>query len=197
MNKKSEFEEIAELLAKFPGINLRSAKNLIIYLLDNEYQLKQFLSSLKKIDQGLARCSICGNIDFCLPCNICMDSSRDKKRIVIVSGVSELWSIEKSGIFQGHYHVLGTTLSINNDSSLSSLRMEQLKNRCIENAVEEVIVACDSNIEGQATAHYIKEYLGNDKILITKPASGIPVGSEIQNMDEGTITAAFNLRQKL
>ena len=195
MTDKDTIEEIIESFKKLPGINARSAKNLVLYLLNNNYQLKNLIKLLHTVESKVSYCKICGNLDLSCPCYICSDQSRDNKKIAVVSSISELWAIEKSCSFKGKYHVLGTNLSIVNDSSLESLRLNELKERCVNDAVEEVIITCNYDLEGQATAQYIKEYLSECNLLITKPATGIPIGSEIHNMDESTITAALISRK--
>ena len=191
----SSLEELTNILSKLPGLGPRSARRLVFYLLKNKKNLILEISkSLIEVNNNLVLCEICGNIDQKNPCNICCDELRNKKKICIVEEVSDLWAIEKSESFKGLYHVLGGVLSAIDGIGPDELNIENLNSRLKDLNVEEVILATNATTEGQITAQYIAEMLKNKEILITRLAQGLPLGSELDYIDEGTLSTAIKAR---
>jgi recombination protein RecR len=196
MTKVNEIEQLVYLFSKLPGLGQRSARRIILHLLqDKDIRLRGLIEGLNNASNKIVKCLTCGNIDSNETCYICASEKRDKTIITIVETVAELWAIERSGIFNGNYHVLGSALSAAARRTPSELRLAELLTRCSENNVEEIIIATNATLEGHTTAYFITEYFKDSKIKISKLASGIPMGGELDYLDEGTLTAAINLRQ--
>lgn len=196
MNKNNEIEQLTYLISKLPGLGQRSARRIVLHLLqDSEARIRSLIDALSLVHQNITSCYICGNITNSSPCDICSDHSRSKNIIAIVESVADLWAIERSNIFKGHYHILGGTLSAVRGISPELLKLPELLRRCHENEVEEVIIATNATIEGQTTAFFITEYLKGLNIHISRIASGVPIGGELDYLDDGTLSAAFSLRQ--
>jgi recombination protein RecR len=195
-NKNSEIEKLIYLFSKLPGLGQRSARRIVLHLLqDPDVRLKGLIEILQNTADKIVHCGICGNLDETSPCHICADQSRMKDVIAIVETVSDLWAMERSGIYKGQYHVLGGTLNAARGTSPDSLRLPMLLKRCLENEIGEIIIATNATVEGQTTAFFITEYLKEYKFTISRLASGIPVGGELDYLDEGTLSAALALRQ--
>jgi recombination protein RecR len=193
---KNPIEELIYLFSKLPGLGQRSSRRIVLHLLqDKEIRLKSLLESLQKTAGAINKCEICSNIDLKHICNICASSLRDDKTIAIVETVAELWALERSGNFKGKYHVLGSALSAGNNQNPIELRLPELLERCKMDNVSEIIIATNSTMPGQTTAYFITEYFKNSGVKISRLASGIPIGGELEYLDEGTLTAALNLRQ--
>ncbi len=191
----SSLDELTNILSKLPGLGPRSARRLVFYLLKNKKNLiKKISSSLIEINENLVLCEICGNIDHNNPCKICSDNSRTKKKICIVEEVSDMWAIEKSESFKGVYHVLGGVLSAIDGIGPDELNLVNLNQRCKELEIEEIILATNATSEGQITAQYIAEMFNNQNILITRLAQGLPLGSELDYIDEATLSTAIKAR---
>jgi recombination protein RecR len=196
MKTVNEIEQLIYLFSKLPGLGQRSARRIILHLLqDKDIRLKSLIEGLTQASHKILKCNVCGNIDSSDVCAICVSEKRDKSVIAIVETVAELWAIERSGIFSGHYHVLGSPLSASARQTPSELRLPELLARCSDNSVEEIIIATNATLEGQTTAYFITEYFKDSKIRISRLASGIPIGGELDYLDEGTLSAAINLRQ--
>ena len=194
--KKNPVEKLVYLLSKLPGLGPRSARRLCLYLLqDKETRVKLLINALQETFDNTKECEICSNIDSETPCNICTNEARDKAIIAVVETVAESWAIERSGIFKGKYHILGGTLSSTSKSSPEELGLDRLKDRITQDKIEEVIIATNATLEGQTTAFFIMDYLQEFDIKISRLASGIPVGGELDYLDEGTLTAAIASRQ--
>lgn len=198
---ENDLDRLIAYIAKLPGIGKRSAKRTALHLLKHKDSLMLPLSnSLRETAENIVNCSSCGNYDVTSPCSICMDEKRDHKTICVVEDVSDLWAMERGGIYKGLYHILGGVLSAIDGVSPEDLKIDILKSRVMEEDISEVILATNATIEGQTTAHYISNTLGeleNKKIKITRIAHGIPLGGELDFMDEGTISTALQARKEV
>ncbi|WP_341747653.1 MULTISPECIES: recombination mediator RecR [unclassified Candidatus Tisiphia] len=196
MNKLNEIDQLIYLFSKLPSLGQRSARRIVLHLLqEKDVRLKGLISALSYVDNNVVKCDICGNIDSHHICRVCSSDDRNKSIIAIVETVTELWAIERSGIFNGYYHVLGHNLSTANSHNSKALRLPELLARCQENNINEIIIATNSTLEGQTTAYFITEYFKDYTIKISRLASGIPIGGELDYLDEGTLSAAITLRQ--
>lgn len=196
MQQENDINKLIYLFSKLPGLGQRSARRIVLHLLqDPETRLGSLIESLKNTADNITVCNICGNLDISSPCNICRNNSRSQDVIAIVETVADLWAMERAGIFNGLYHVLGGALSSVRGISPESLRLGQLLQRCINNDIQELIIATNATIDGQTTAYFITEYFKDYKFHISRLASGIPIGGELDYLDEGTLSAAFSLRQ--
>jgi recombination protein RecR len=198
MRKNNEIERLISLFAKLPGLGQRSARRIVLHLLQEpELRLRGLAESLLSACDRICMCDICGNLDTLSICSICSDEVRDHGVIAVVETVSDLWAMERSNTFRGKYHILGGSLSASRGVAPDFLRLPQLAQRCTDHSVKEVIIATNATIEGQTTAFYIMEYLKKqiDGLYISRLASGIPIGGELDYMDDGTLSAALNLRQ--
>ncbi len=196
IHQSNEIDQLIYLFSKLPGLGQRSARRIVLHLLqEKDIRLKSLISALTFVDQKVLKCSICGNIDSNHICRICLSSNRNNSIIAIVDTVVELWAIERSGIFNGHYHVLGNNLSVANRQNPKILRLPELLTRCQNNNIKEIIIATNATLEGQTIAYFIAEYFKNSAIKMSRLASGIPIGGELDYLDEGTLSAAITLRQ--
>lgn len=195
-SNNNEIDQLIYLFSKLPGLGNRSARRIVLYLLqDKDVRLKTLINNLIEIDKKIVKCEICSNIDTENICHICSSEYRDKSVIAIVETVAELWAMERSGNFKGLYHVLGHNLSAASRQNPSIFRLPELLDRCFKENIQEVIIATNSTLEGQTTAYFITEYLKEHPAKISRLASGIPIGGELDYLDEGTLSAAINLRQ--
>lgn len=196
MNKLNEIDQLIFIFSKLPGLGQRSARRIVLHLLqEKDIRLKSLITVLSSVDKNVVKCESCGNIDSYKICRICSSDNRNNSIIAIVETVTELWAIERSGTFNGHYHVLGNNLSSNNRQNPTALGLPELLNRCKNKNITEVIIATNSTLEGQTTAYFITEYFKDYPIKISRLASGIPIGGELDYLDEGTLSAAISLRQ--
>lgn len=196
MDKLNEIDQLIFIFSKLPGLGQRSARRIVLHLLqEKDIRLKSLITVLANVDQNVVKCDICGNIDSDRICRICASNNRNDSIIAIVETVTELWAIERSGTFKGHYHVLGSNLSPNNRQNPIALGLPELINRCKTKNITEIIIATNSTLEGQTTAYFITEYFKDYPIKISRLASGIPIGGELDYLDEGTLSAAISLRQ--
>ena len=192
---QTEIDNLIELLARLPGIGPRSARRLALSMLKKPDSLMRPLAkSLLSTADSIVKCSICGNLDTSSPCNICLDESRDKSTIIVVEEVADLWALERASVHKGLYHVLGGTLSAIDGISPDDIGISSLVQRALKEETKEVILAMNATIDGQTTAHYIEDTIKNGKIKITKLAQGLPVGGEIEQLDDGTLFSAFKNR---
>jgi len=196
MNSENEIDKLIYLFSKLPGLGNRSARRVVLHLLhDPTIRLRSLISLLQDVENKIVKCEICGNLDSCSPCNICTDNNRMKNVIAIVETVADLWAMERSDVYKGYYHVLGGSLNAARGMSPELLRLPALLKRCMDLQVEEIIIATNATVEGQTTAFFITEYLKDYNVHISRLASGIPIGGELDYLDEGTLSAAFRLRQ--
>ncbi len=192
----TEIERLIQLLARLPGLGPRSARRAALHLIKNrEKLLDPLTSALDVARQRVVTCSTCGNIDTVDPCTLCRDERRDKGLIVVVEDVGDLWALERSGAHSGLYHVLGGTLSAIEGVRPEDLSIEALIDRCAQGGVREVVLAVNATVDGQTTAHYITERLKGIDIAVSRLAHGVPVGGELDYLDEGTLVAAIKSRR--
>jgi recombination protein RecR len=190
-----EIEKLIQLLAKVPGLGPRSARRAALHLVKKKEQLLGPLADAMGDAYAKVRiCSCCGNVDTSDPCSVCTDDRRDNSVIIVVEDVSDLWALERAGAMNTAYHVLGGTLSPLDGIGPDDLNIKGLIERVGKGGVREVIVAVNATVEGQTTAHYITDQLGGLDIKITRLAHGVPVGGELDYLDEGTLTAALRAR---
>ena len=191
----SEIERLIQLLSKLPGLGPRSARRAALALLKKRDTLLEPLAdSLREAADAILSCEVCGNLDTQSPCAICSDPRRDSHLLCVVEDVADLWALERAGVFRGRYHVLGGALSALDGITPERLNVTQLLERVKRN-VDEVILAMNATVEGQTTAHYLMDLLGDMKV--TRLAHGVPVGGELDYLDEGTLSAAFKARRAL
>ncbi len=196
MNKQKQIDQLIYLFSRLPGLGRRSAMRIVLHLLsDKETRLETLIKSLNLTSNSIKTCQICGNLDNQDICYICSDPLRDSSLIAIVENVADLWAIERCKAFNGKYHVVGTNLSAISGNSPELLKLSKLKNRISNNDIVEIIIALSSTLDGQTTSFYISEYFKDYKVKFSKLASGIPIGGELDYLDEGTLNAALSLRQ--
>jgi recombination protein RecR len=192
----TEIERVIQLLSKLPGLGPRSARRAALHLLKRREALLQPLAAaLAEAADRVRPCGICGNLDTADPCAICRDPKRDTTVICVVEDVADLWAIERTLAFAGRYHVLGGTLSALDGIGPEELNVESLLRRAGE--TQEVIIALNATVEGQTTAHYLMDRLAPTGIAVTRLAHGVPVGGELDYLDEGTLSAALRARRPL
>ncbi|MEL6963608.1 MAG: recombination mediator RecR [Pseudomonadota bacterium] len=188
-------DELIDMLARLPGLGPRSAKRTALHLLKNrDTVLRRLAMTLAKAAEDVCQCSVCGNLDDVDPCHICADPKRDSAQICVVEAVDDLWAVERSGLFQGHYHVLGGTLSAIDGIGPEQLGIDNLISR-VEAGVLEVILAMSATVDGQTTGHYLADRLGTTNATVTRLAHGVPVGGELNYLDDGTLGAALKARR--
>ena len=196
-----DLDELITLVAKLPGLGPKSARRIALYLLKNRDNVMKPLSqSLAKVHAKVIRCTLCGNIKSNeSECNLkkCFYSSKSYDQICVVENIADMWAMESTNVFQGQYHILGGTLSALNGSNPEDLLINSLINRIKKNKVKEVILATSATIEGQTTAHYINDSIKDLGVKVTKLAHGLPVGGEIEYLDDGTLFSAFKFRNSL
>ncbi len=181
-----------------PGLGKRSAKRVALHLLKNKETLMLPLAkSLTDAAASIKTCSECGNYDVTSPCHICVDVKRDKTTICVIENISDLWAMQRGNVYNGLYHVLGGALSALDGVGPDDLRINQLLERIENNDVKEIIIATNATLEGQTTAHYIMQSLTSTGVNITRLAHGIPLGGELDYMDEGTISTALKARKAM
>jgi recombination protein RecR len=190
-----EIERLIQLLARLPGLGPRSARRAALHLIKKREALMTPLAgALQVAIDKIQVCSNCGNIDTQNPCTICTDARREQSMIVVVADVADLWALERATATQGRYHVLGGTLSPLDGIGPQDLSIDALISRAHEAVVKEVILALNATVDGQTTAHYITELLQDANVKVTRLAHGVPVGGELDYLDEGTLTAAIKQR---
>ena len=197
--EQSPIEKLINDISKLPGLGRKSAQRIALFLLKNKQKnLSPFINTLKKSFDSITECNICGNIDLNDPCKICENIKRDSSKICIVEDVSDLWTFEGVGIYNGLYHVIGGNLSAINGRQISDLKLKQLVNRIENNKISEVVLALSTTMEGQTTSYVIADKLNNFKNLtISRLAQGIPMGGEVHYLDENTLNTAFQSRKKI
>lgn len=181
--------------AKLPGLGPRSARRLVLHLLRNREKLMlPLIASLSHTHETIRQCTVCSNLDVNDPCGICADNRRDPAQICVVEDIADLWAIERSRIFRGRYHVLGGTLSALDGRGPEQLNIASLVVRAQATEVTEVIIATNATVEGQTTAFYISDRLVDCNVQISRLAHGIPIGGELDFLDDGTLGAALKAR---
>jgi recombination protein RecR len=190
-----EIERLIQLLAKVPGLGPRSARRAALHLIKKKEQLMTPLSvAMAEAVDKVRICSICGNVDTADPCTVCTDPRRDGSIIIVVEDVADLWALERAGAMSARYHVLGGTLSPLDGIGPDDLNIKGLVGRVSEDRVGELVLAVNATVEGQTTAHYITDQLSGLGVKVTRLAHGVPVGGELDYLDEGTLAAALKSR---
>lgn len=191
-----ELEALAGALARLPGLGPRSARRAVLHLMKRrEAALMPLLAALQQVSEKLATCSTCGNVDTSDPCSICRDPRRDERSLCVVEEVSDLWALDRSRLFPGRYHVLGGRLSALEGVRPEDLAVDSLIRRVVAGGIDEVVLAMNATLEGQTTAHYLAERLEKFPIRLTQLAHGLPVGGELDYLDEGTLAQALRARR--
>ena len=194
----SEIDYLVRLMSKLPGLGIRSARRIVLHLLNNKEKEMLVLSNeIKQVAELVQFCSICGNMDTKETCHICLDDKRDKSIICVVENVGDLWAIERSSIFGGQYHVLGGVLSALDNVGPKDLKIENLVERARNENTKEVILANSATVDGQTTAHYLADQLSECNVLISRLAQGLPIGGELDFLDDGTISQALKARSEV
>ena len=192
-----EIERLIQLLAKLPGLGPRSARRAALDLLKKREALMEPLAqAMREAAAAIKTCEICGNLDTASPCALCRDARRESHVLCVVEDVADLWALERAGVFRGRYHVLGGALSALDGVTPERLNVAALIERC-RTGIEEVILAMNATVEGQTTAHYLLDALAATGVKVTRLAHGVPVGGELDYLDEGTLSAAFKARRAL
>jgi recombination protein RecR len=190
-----EIEKLIQLLAKVPGLGPRSARRAALHMIKKKDQLMAPLAAaLTEAAEKVTVCSTCGNADTIDPCSICIDPRRDDSKLIVVEDVSDLWALERAGALNARYHVLGGTMSPLDGIGPDDLNIRSLIDRVAAGGVSELILAVNATVEGQTTAHYITDQLAGLDVSVTRLAHGVPVGGELDYLDEGTLSAAMRSR---
>jgi len=193
-----EIERLIQLLARLPGLGPRSARRAALHLVKNREKLMQPLgAALADVLEKVSECAVCGNVDVVNPCTLCADPHRDTTQICVVEEVADLWALERASAITGLYHVLGGTLSAIDGIRPEDLRISELVERVTKGDVTEVMIAVNATVDGQTTAHYIMDQLEGSNVSVTRLAHGVPVGGELDYLDEGTLAAAVKARRSL
>ncbi|MEQ7872589.1 recombination mediator RecR [Sphingomonas sp. ASV193] len=191
-----QIEALTQALARLPGLGPRSARRAVLHLMKKrEAALVPLLAALQAVEETLSTCSVCGNVDTSDPCAICRDPRRDERMLCVVEEVADLWALDRARLFPGRYHVLGGRLSALEGVRPEDLSIDKLMARVGDGAVDELVLAMNATLEGQTTAHYLAERLETFPIRITQLAHGLPVGGELDYLDEGTLAQALRARR--
>ncbi|HJQ17725.1 MAG TPA: recombination mediator RecR [Allosphingosinicella sp.] len=192
----SEIDALTQALSRLPGLGPRSARRAVLHLIKKrETALVPLLRALEQVDRALAVCTVCGNVDTRDPCSICADPRRDNRLLCVVEEVSDLWALDRSHLFPGAFHVLGGRLSALEGVRPEDLAIEALVERVRRGGIDEVVLAMNATLEGQTTAHYLVDRLEGFPVRITQLAHGLPVGGELDYLDEGTLAQALRARR--
>tara|TARA_B100000287_G_scaffold432847_1_gene493127 strand:- start:2554 stop:3159 length:606 start_codon:yes stop_codon:yes gene_type:complete len=198
MQNLDEIEELIKLISKLPGLGPRSARRIVLKLINNREELiKPMAKNLANVYKNISRCQNCGSLKSNNNgCNNCQTSNNKFNKICVVENIADQWSIVSSSVYQGYFHILGGTISSNNQNK-KDLLIDALVNRVKKQKIEEVILATSATIEGQTTSFYIQDSLKNIDVKISKLAQGLPIGGEIENLDDGTLIYAFKNRKDI
>jgi recombination protein RecR len=193
-----EIERLVQLLARLPGLGPRSARKAVLALLKRRNDLLLPLAeALQEAVAKISECPVCGNLDTVSPCSICQDMRRDQSLIVVVEEVGDLWALERAGVVAARYHVLGGHLSPLDGIGPEQLNIASLVTRVQSPEVREILLALNATVEGQSTAHYISDQLASTGVTVSRLAQGVPIGGELDYLDDGTLAAAFKARRKI
>lgn len=191
-----EIEALTQALSRLPGLGPRSARRAVLHLIKKrETALVPLLGALERVSERLSTCSVCGNVDTSDPCAVCADPRRDARALCVVEEVADLWALERSRLFPGRFHVLGGRLSALEGIRPEDLAIDRLVARVADGGVDEVVLAMNATLEGQTTAHYLAERIEAYPVRITQLAHGLPVGGELDYLDEGTLAQALRARR--
>ena len=199
MQNIDEIEKLVRLISKLPGLGPKSAKRIILKLINARDELmKPMANSLVEVYKNVSRCRLCGTLKSnTAGCNNCDINEKKYNKICVVESIADQWSIENSNIYQGYFHILGGTLSSSTSQRKEDLLISSLVERVKKDSIDEVIIATSATVEGQTTAHYIKDSLKETKAKVSKLAQGLPVGGEIESLDDGTLFSAFKNRKQI
>ena len=199
MQNIPEIENLIKLIAKLPGLGPKSAKRIILKMINNRQELmKPLAENIDQVFKNVTRCKICGTLKSnSSSCDNCENKAKNYNKICVVENIADQWAIESSSVFQGYFHILGGTLSSGNSNNKEDLLINSLIERVKKNNIDEVILATSATVEGQTTAFYIQDSLKKTNIKVSKLAQGLPVGGEIESLDDGTLISAFKNRQNL
>ena len=193
-----EIDALTHALARLPGLGPRSARRAVLHLLKRrETALVPLLAALGAVNERLVVCGRCGNVDTTDPCGVCADPRRDDKSLCVVEEVADLWALERSRLFPGRFHVLGGRLSALDGIGPQDLGIDRLVGRVAAGGIDEIVLATNATLEGQTTAHYIAERLEGMPVRVTRLAHGLPVGGELDYLDEGTLAQALRARRPI
>lgn len=193
-----EIERLIGIFATLPTMGPRSARRAVLSLLNQpKVRIEPMIQTLQEVLDKVQECPICGNMDTGAPCSVCSDPRRDKKQLCVVQDMADLWALERAGIFHGVYHVLGGVLSAINGVGPEELRLSQLVERVQGGEVEEIILALPATVDGQTTAHYVAQRIEKYPVKLTTLARGVPVGGELDYLDDGTLQMALKSRRSL
>ncbi|MBT2186946.1 recombination mediator RecR [Sphingobium nicotianae] len=193
-----EIDALTQALARLPGLGPRSARRAVLHLLQRrDTALTPLLRALESVNANMVHCSVCGNVDTVDPCGVCSDPRRDARALCVVEDVADLWALDKSRLFPGRFHVLGGRLSALDGVRPEDLSIAALIQRVAAGGIDEVVLAMNATLEGQTTAHYIAERLESYPIRLTQLAHGVPVGGELDYLDEGTLAQALRARRPI
>jgi recombination protein RecR len=191
-----EIEMLAQALARLPGLGPRSARRAVLHLMKKrDGAMLPLLRALEAVNERLSNCDVCGNVDTSNPCGVCTDPRRDTRALCVVEEVSDLWALDRSRLFPGKFHVLGGRLSALEGVRPEDLSIDRLLRRVEAGGIDEVVLAMNATLEGQTTAHYIAERLERFPVRLTQLAHGLPVGGELDYLDEGTLAQALRARR--
>lgn len=191
-----DLQRLIELLARLPGLGPRSARRVALALLKRKDALMLPLArALEETALRVHPCSVCGNLDTAEPCAICRDAARDDSQLCVVEDISDLWALDRAGGFRGRYHVLGGTLSALDGVGPEELRIDQLLRRVAEGHVKEVVIATGATVAGETTAHYLTDRLAGSGVQVSRLAQGVPIGGDLDYLDDGTLNAALKARR--
>jgi recombination protein RecR len=203
MSNSPDLDSLVQQMAKLPGLGPRSARRAVLQLVKKkESALLPMISALQRVADTMATCEACGNIDTQNPCHICTDPRRDARTLCVVEDVADLWALERGGHWRGRYHVLGGKLSALDGVRPEDLSIEPLVRRVVQAKtasppLEEVVLAVGATLEGQTTAHYVADQLADLGVILSTLAHGVPVGGELDYLDEGTLTLALRARRPI
>ena len=194
-NQIPEIQELIRQISKLPGLGPKSAKRIVLKLINNkDNMIKPLAKSLAVVYKNIVRCNECGNLKIIQKKCSCETNNQNYDKICVVENLADMWVIESSNIFKGYFHILGGTINPNENYEQKNLLIDSLVKRIKINNLSEVIIATSATVEGQTTAHYIEDVIKNDKIKISKLGQGLPVGGEIEQLDDGTLVSAFKNR---
>ena len=197
MQNINEIDDLIKIISKLPGLGPKSAKRIILKLINNRDELlKPMAKVLFDVYKNISRCSSCGSLSSNNKCTNCSKSNKKTNKICVVENIADQWSIESSSIFDGYFHILGGTISSSGNKK-EDLLINSLVSRVKNEKIEEVIIATSATVEGQTTAYYIQDSLKEANVKVSKLAQGLPVGGEIENLDDGTLISAFKNRKNL
>lgn len=197
MHNINEIDELIKIISRLPGLGPKSAKRIILKLINNRDELmRPMVQVLSDVYKNISRCNSCGSLRSNNSCNNCDRANKKSKKICVVENIADQWSVENSSVFDGYFHILGGTISSSGQKK-EDLLINSLVNRVKKDKIEEVIIATSATVEGQTTAYYIQDSLKDINVKISRLAQGLPVGGEIESLDDGTLFSAFKNRTGL